>query len=313
MRYSAARFAFVPAILAALAAGDARAAACCGGSSASPSLISGDDAYQFGVTVSNAEVIGDAPETGRPVFRGSNSDEVTRTLRFDAAAILSDRTQASVSVPFASKSVRAGDASNSSSSMGDLSLGFGYEAWPQWTYSEWKPRGFLFAQLNIPVAHSIYDTEAQGATDALGTGFYRTAIGALFLKAWRVWDASFTPEAHYSLSKTFTDGSGNPLHVRPGFGASADLGFGYNFIGLPVRLGFRLQPVWNQARAIEMDGMSSRSSDQWVWNAGLEFSYLVSDQWSATASYTDQTLLGPAVNTSLSRTFALGLQRRFPR
>ena len=296
-----------------LGAVDARAAACCGGTSAAPSLISGDDAYQFGIAFSNAEVIGDAPESGRPVFRGSDSDEVTRTLRLDAAAILSDRTQASVTIPFATKSVRAGDAANSSSSMGDLSLGFGYEAWPQWTYSEWKPHGFLFTQLNVPVAHSIYDTEAQGATDALGTGFYRMAFGALFLKTWRIWDASFTPEAHYSLPKTFSDGSGSALRVRPGFGASADLGLGYNFVGLPFRLGVRLQPVWNQARAIAMDGMNPRSSDQWVWNAGFDFSYLVSEQWSTTASYTDQTLLGPAVNTTLSRTVALSFQRRFPR
>jgi len=314
MRFAA----FTPGILAALAVGtfsttDAWAAACCGGTSATPALISGDDAYQFGIAVSRAEVIGDAPANGRPVFRGAGTDEVTETYRFDVAATLSDRTQASVTIPFAEKSVNAGSASNGSSGIGDISLGFGYEAWPQWNYGAVAPRGFLFTQLNLPVAHSIYDFEARGATDALGTGFYRLSLGALLLKGWKIWDVSLVPELHYSFARTFTDGGGSEVHVAPGLGASTAASLGYNFAKLPVRIGLRFQPVWNQFRTIEMDGTRQRSNDQWVWNTGLDVSYLLASEWSATGSYTDQTLFGPAANTTLSRTFAINLQRRWPR
>ncbi|MBS1960659.1 MAG: hypothetical protein JST04_00475 [Bdellovibrionales bacterium] len=294
-------------------AGNARAAACCGGTSATPSLITGDDAYQFGLAVSRSEIIGDAPTSGKPVFRGDGTDEVTTTYRLDVAAILSDRTQASVTVPFVSKSVAAGGTSNGASGVGDASLGFAYEAWPEWTYSEWKPHGFLFTQLNLPFAHSIYDTEAAGASDAFGTGFYRLSAGTLLRKAWRVLDAAVTPEVHYSLPRAFTDAGGSSLRVSPGFGASVEAGVGYNFVRLPFRVGLRIQPVWNEPRTIDADGARTRSSAQWVWNTGLDVGYLATTEWSLSASYTDQTLLGPAVNTTLGRTFALSLQRRWPR
>jgi hypothetical protein len=54
-------------------------------------------------------------------------------------------------------------------------------------------------------------------------------------------------------------------------------------------------------------------ANQLAWDAGLEASYLVADDWSISASYTDQTLLGPAVNTALSRTFSLAIQHRWQR
>ena len=49
------------------------------------------------------------------------------------------------------------------------------------------------------------------------------------------------------------------------------------------------------------------------WDAALEVGYLVAQDWSLTASYTDQTLIGPAVNTMLGRTFSVAVQHRWER
>lgn len=300
-------------LLLSLFASDAQAAACCGGTSAAPALISGDDAYQFSFIASRAEVIGDAPASGRPIFRGPGSDEVTETYRLEGVALVSDRWQASAALPLVRKSRATGDASLGRSGVGDISLGAGFEAWPEWDYSEWKPRGFLFAQLNLPVASSIYDSTNTAATDAFGTGFYRVSVGSLLTKTWRDWDASVVPEFHASFARSFQDASGNEMRVHPGPGASTELSGGYHFSRIPLRLGLRFQPVWNASRTIEIDGGQTRSSDQWVWNAGLDLTYSINPEWSAGAAYTDQTLFGPAINTTLSRVFALNFQRRWPR
>ncbi|MBU6376775.1 MAG: hypothetical protein KGQ59_12310, partial [Bdellovibrionales bacterium] len=54
-----------------ISASPTEAAPCCGGTSASPAWISGDDRVQAGFSISRSTVIGDAPETGLPVFRSS--------------------------------------------------------------------------------------------------------------------------------------------------------------------------------------------------------------------------------------------------
>ena len=47
--------------------------------------------------------------------------------------------------------------------------------------------------------------------------------------------------------------------------------------------------------------------------AALSVSYLASDAWASTLTYTDQTWFGSPLNTSLARGVALMVQRRFAR
>ncbi len=298
----------------ALGAAPALGAACCGGSSAAPALISGDDAYQLTAGISRGVVIGDAPVSGLPVFRSPGHDEVTQTLRLDGAMLLSDRWQASFTAPVVQRSLDLAGLEGSTTRLGDVSLGLGYEALPEWGYSEWRPRGFVFAQLQLPTAPSIYDAQAWGATDAVGSGFLRLAVGGLFLKTRGAWDYSLMPELHRALARSFVGTDGSVFEVIPGWGASLALGAGYNLPVTPLRVGLRVAPVWNAGRTVDSgQGGLGQSSDQWVWNAGLDVSWLAGTDWSVTGSYTDQTLLGPAVNTTLSRTLALSVQRRWPR
>ncbi|MBU6376686.1 MAG: hypothetical protein KGQ59_11860, partial [Bdellovibrionales bacterium] len=206
------------------------------------------------------------------------------------------------------KSLSTTTLSTKSTQLGDPTLGIAYEAWPEWTYSEWKPRGYLFGQLTLPVAKSIYDSSEATLSDATGSGFARFSVGALLLKNHEPWDFSLTPEIHRSFARHF-----GTLSADPGFGGSALVALGYNLRAYPMRLGFRLQPVWNQGRRTESEGVLQEARSQWVWNTGFDLSLLANSQFSVNLNYTDQTLMGPAINTSLSRTVALGVQRRWQR
>lgn len=294
----------------------AHAAACCGGTSAAPGLLTGDDSSQLTVSASTSTVIGDVPEQGWAVYRSASTSEVVQTLRIEGSRLISESWQVGLAVPMIRKEVSSPQTSDSNSSLGDLSVTLAHETWPEYEYSAWKPRGFTFLTLNVPMAASIYETTRPGAVDAIGSGFWRISAGALALKSWQQWDLSLLGETHYSFTRSFQSIPGTEalLWVSPGLGMSAALGAGWSFSAAPVRLGARIQPIWNQGRTTWADAeVPLLSASQQVWNAGVDLAWLVSPEWSAVAAYTDQTWFGPAKNTTLSRIFAFNLQRRWPR
>lgn len=305
--------------------GAAWAAPCCAGSSAAPAMISGDDRAQMSLFASRSTVIGDAPSAGIPVFRGASDSETTQTLRLDGAFLLSDRFQMGASVPLVVRGIDRPalattlktDGGVGATGLGDLRVNFSYEALPEWGYSVWKPKGYVFLQLTLPTGRSIYEATGPGEVDAIGRGFYTIGMGSLLVKRWSHWDAFAIPEVHYSLERTFLDvGSSvgsDSMTVAPGWGTSLAFGVGYSPSSSPMRFGMSLQPIYSQPKRVIFSGGESLASYQLTWDASFDVTYLVSSEWSVNANYSDQTLLGPAINSTLSRTVALSLRRGWER
>lgn len=294
----------------------ALAAPCCAGGGSLPAMITGDEATQLTLTTSAGTVIGDAPAEGIPVFRSSRVRESSQLLKIDAATVLPgelDRWQAGVSVPMTRHDFwRADSGSNSPMALGDVQLGTAFAFLPEWSYSAWKPKGFVFAQLTLPTGRSIYESAATDAVDAGGKGFTTASAGMILVKRWSTWDASLTAQVSRSFGRDFAAISGSePLSVAPFWGASASASVGWSRGAF--RAGLRLQPVYTQALTTSTPSSLSVSSYKLSWDTGLDATWLVNDDWSLSGSYVDQTLLGPAVNASLSRTVSVTLLRRWPR
>ncbi|MBC7386967.1 MAG: hypothetical protein H7301_12510 [Cryobacterium sp.] len=302
-----------------VSATDANAAPCCSGSSAIPAMITGDDRAQISASFSHATVIGDAFEGGLPQFRSSDQSETTNFFRLDGARLISDRMQVGAGLSLLSRQFSTPSSHAGKSLPGDLILNFAYEALPEWEYSEWKPRGHVFIATTIPTGRSIYEANEPGLIDSTGKGFFRIAMGAILTKRWDLWDASFITEIHRSLPRTFppTASDPDPLRVDAGFGGSFALGMGYSPGGGNFRFGIRLQPSFNQPKErTTLTGVTKSSRSQ-VIDTSLEASYLLSDQgggtWTGFGNFNDQTLIGPAVSSTLNRTIALGIQHRWDR
>jgi hypothetical protein len=287
------------------------AASCCAGNAAAPALISGDERMQMDVLFSHSSVVGNVEE-GVPVFWSPKESETTQTVRIDAATLISDRWQIGTMVPVVQQQVNRQGLDRSATALGDVRMNVGYEILPEWTYSVWRPKGYVFAQLMLPTGKSSYDTSDFSEADAVGRGFYTVALGSLLVKRWSSWDAFLIPELHYGFARRFDV---TELHdaetVSPRLGASVGFGGGWSYG--PLRVGLRFQPVYNQPKKIQTSSNVVYAGYQLSWDTGADLTYLVGDDWSVTGSYTDQTLLGPAVNSYLSRTFALMLQRRWDR
>jgi hypothetical protein len=290
------------------------AAPCCARSAAAPFLILGDDEAQFNFGLSFADTVAAANSNGSVYFNDPQDTDRASNLRLDGAVLLSDRFQAGASLVLVGRSVTSSAAEHSAWGLGDIRLSMGYEVLPSWTYSVWRPQGFVFSVLTLPVGRSLYEATPQSTpADYTGNGFYSASVGTLFTKRWSTWDAFLIGEMHYGLPRTFNAAAGL-LTVRPGWGGSLGVGGGWSPGGGSLRLGLRAQPRMDQARSIEGLGPSPSSTAVISYcDTGFDLSYMLGGQDTFMLSYTDQTVLGSAVNTNLVRSVALNFQHRWER
>lgn len=289
---------------------EASASPCCSAQSAVPSLISGDEQARLSAGISYARVIGDAPSEGIPVFRAHNDAEVTQVTQIEGTFLLADRWQFGGNVPFLYRDLDRPSMHKNDWGIGDVRLSLGYEVLPEWSYSVWKPKGYLFTQLTLPTGRSVHQVTPEQPV-VFGKGYYSVNTGIFLVKRWNYWDAFFAPQVRYSFSRKFEEQN---VEIYPGFAGAAIVGGGVSPSFVPsFRLGAWIQSLYQQPQRSKSSVGESVSHSQLVWDVGVDTSYAFDDHWSLHLNYTDQTLLGPAINTTLSRTVAFSLQRNWLR
>lgn len=290
------------------------AAPCCSANAAAPSLISGDDDMQLTVMMSHSRIVGDVSPSGVSVFRASNHDELTQNLRVDAVTLVADRWQVGAQLPLVHRSLSLPGTDSAATRLGDVRLNAAYEILPEWSYSQWEPKGYVFLQTILPTGRSIYDSRETGAVDAVGQGFVTLAVGGLFLKRWGNFDVYLLPEIHHGFNRSFDSAlTGERVSVEPSWGTSAALGAGFSPAGGDLRIGLRLQPTYAAKKRVLSSTGESFTAARLNWETAMELAYLLADEWSLGASYFDQTLMGPAQGTTLARGVTVSVQRRWPR
>lgn len=273
-----------------------RASACCGGGFAVPSIITGDDKAQFTSSWTQSEVDTDVLANG--IWHKRSDLDQTQTLKIEAAHIFHDVFQMGVSIPLVTK--RQNEL-GSSSGFSDSSVQVGYEYLPDWDYNPWRPKGVGFVSAIVPTGK--YDITRQ---ENRGRGFWALGIGTILTKTWTKWDSNSTVEIHRSFDRTVDN-----LQLKPGYGGSFTIGAGYNID--QWRIGSSL--MWNYEDATRIEGANASSgSVERFATAALMTSYAFDNNlWAVTASYSDQTLFGEPLTTTLSKSAALTLQKRWSR
>lgn len=296
-------FAWISSLLFLFAAQNAGAAACCGGGFAAPSLIVGDDKAQVTVSYAHSRIVSDVGTD--ELWRRRSSRESGETWKIDAAHIFADRWQAGFSVPVVKRSRGAND----SAGLGDVSATLGYEILPDWDYNPWRPKGTGFLQLTLPTGKSIHESDNLFQLDSRGRGFWALGAGTVLTKSWGSWDVFASLDAHRSFRKEYAN-SQSSGRLEPGWGGNMGGGAGLSFSDF--RVGSSL--LWSYEEPVKVTGSSSSAgSFQRLATATLSGSYLFERQWAATLTYSDQTLFGKPVNTSLGRGAVLLVQRRWER
>ena len=212
-------------------------AACCGGGANLPNLIVGDYKAQFSFSASHSAVTHSVDSDGKFIKRNKSNQEFSETFNFMGAFQFSDFWQAGVTLPIKKNSYKDEQKVESSSGLGDVKLQLAYEFLPEYAYSWWQPRGFLFFQHSLANSKSTYDAEKKHTTDALGTGFQKTSFGFSFLKISGSFDFLTMSEFHHSWSRGISLGDGQELYISPGQGYSVVLGAGFSPKSGPTRYG----------------------------------------------------------------------------
>lgn len=279
------------------------AAACCGGGVSAPSLIVGDQRAQLTSSYSFSEVVIDNVDS-KGVWRKWEHHQQVETLKIEGAHLISDRWQAGFSLPLMKRTL----LDESYSGVGDTSASLGYEYLPDWNYHPIRPKGTGFLQLTLPTGKARAESDV-GGLDSRGNGFWSLGLGTLLTKSFGKYDALLTAQIHHSFSKKFSNSSSEGT-LNPGLGGSFGLGGGYNLRSW--RFGSSI--TWVYEDPVDIEGSSpSQGSHERYATGTLSASYLYSDSWAATMTYSDQTIFGDPVNTSLGRTIAMQLQRRWER
>jgi hypothetical protein len=279
------------------------AAACCGGGFSAPSIIVGDNKAQLSTTYSFTSVLIDNVDT-RGIWRKSSEHQAVQTFRIEAAHIFWDRWQTGVALPL----MQRAKMGQSYFGLGDASVSLGYEFLTDWDYNPIRPKGLVYFQITTPTGKSKAESE-NGGLDSRGNGVWALGLGALLSKTVDAWDFFTSLEAHRGFSKSVNNSQWQGKLI-PGFGGNFSFGAGYNLKSW--RFGTALS--WTYESPVRITGtLNSEGAIERYAAASLSTTYLASDAYSGTLSYSDQTLFGSPVNTSLGRSVALQIQRKWVR
>ncbi len=278
----------------------ALAAACCGGGTGSSSLITGDNKAQLSSSWSHNQVTVDSVDNDG-VWRVAEQHQVSETLKIEGSHIFADRWQAGLALPI----TRREKFHQKKSGLGDLNTTLGYEYLTDWDYHPWRPKGIAFLTLTAPLGKTKAESE-DGGLDSFGQGFWALGLGTHLSKIIQQFDFVSTLDIHRSFSKTVHNSQVDGL-ITPGWGGNLSFGLGYNIEKWRVGT----LATWTYEDPIIINSQSGNLERYGTLLASL--SYLHNDDWSSTVSYSDQSLIGSPINTSLGRSVVFLLQRRWSR
>lgn len=281
-------------------------AACCGGSSAIPSLITGDNQSQFSLSQSMGKVIGRTYQRDRSVFYNDSKDYKTFTTSIKGAYLLGPLLQIGGGISLLSKDNSEGTVSESKTLIGDTDISVAYEYLPETFYSVWKPRGFIYFKHVFPTGKSNFETNTSLLTDVSGKGQHISSLGLVFSKIFRSIDWQL-----YSEFKYLYDEEVNGKNISSSLGDTQGLNIGYSPNNGAVRTSIGLSRHHFEDKEIVVNNSTQNSSREEYWDFELGLAYMVNDS-TYSLSYTDQTLFGSTENTTLSRTISISWLERWP-
>jgi len=240
------------------------------------------------------------------LWRKRQENESSRIFRVEGAHVFSDRWQAGGALPIQQRA----NSEDSSAGLGDGILSVGYEYLPDWEYHPIRPKGVGFLQLTLPTGRSIYESEEENGLDSRGRGFWAIGAGTLLTKNFLRYDFFSSLELHHAFSKT-VEHDGYKSRLTPGEGGSLAIGAGYNLTDFRFGAGI----AWTYEAPIDVSGsvLSSNGTLQRSATMNIVATYFADAEWATMLSYSDQTLMGSPLNTSLERSVRVQLQRRWER
>lgn len=285
-------------------ASTAHGASCCGGGAGLPTLITGDYRGQIGLFASSTIIKSDSNAEGKVAKRGKNNHEMSEVFSLSAAYLVSPLWQVGITIPYKMNTRQAHSYSESSQGLGDQKIQVAYEFLPEYFFSPWKPKGYIYIEETFPTSKSSYDADKRLRSDSFGNGFFLTSLGISLVKKIGDIDLLFMSEIHHGLKRSFFQND-EFINVRPGAGGSILMGGGFSFQDGAFRSGANI--LYSREGGRKLYGSTTILSEpSYVWEASLVLTYQIKN-FSLSLTYKDQSSLAKASNTVLSQSIGFSV------
>lgn len=275
------------------------ASSCCGGGSASSMIIVGDNIQELNIGFGYRNDLGQTDSEGWASFHDNRTKDQQSSLSIQYQRMLLDQFQLGGKISFIDKNLRKQGRVENKSGPGDLEIQGTWEFLPERTYSQIKPRGFLYSKVSIPNSKSLYDSHSVIYSDVRGSGLYTASLGTFFLKRLSLVTLKAGAEVQHLFGRTFSEGTLSDYNKL-----IVPLGATYSFDPTPLSWG--INSTWNYQTSKKFSGSaSSISAKEYFWEIGTFVNWTVSREETWGLSYSDSTLVGKNINSPLYRSFGL--------
>ncbi len=275
------------------------ASSCCGGGSSSSLIITGDNIEEWNLGMSYRNDLGQTDNLGWASFHNDGITDHQSALNFQYQRQIIEQFQLAAKSSLIQKTIEKQNRKEVKNGLGDLELQASFEFLPEFTYSAYKPRGFVYSKLSIPNSRSLYDSKSAIYSDVRGSGLYSISIGSFFLKRFASTTLKAGLEAQHLFGRSF-----DQSHLNDYNKIILPLGITYSFDPMPISLGFN--STWNYQTKKQLTGeINTTSSKEYFWELGTFINWTVNREETWGITYSDSTLVGKNINSPLYRSFSL--------
>lgn len=283
----------------------ASANSCCGQSPASFTILSMDQTLSVSTGVSYLESVGRVYNDSEAFFVWNDKKRVVQSIPLNVASTLVDRHQVFLNTGLLQGHYQDSFENGYATNLSDTLLGYSFELLPEYSFSYWKPVVFVTALINLPTGHSIYDRgHLSEGGDVTGHGQWGAGLGVTLRKVYFPWTLTVQGRSIRLDPRQFDT-------VRVSDFYDSSLAFLVNYSsrwwGLQLNSGITFTHL--SERKVAPSNVTSGVTQNFSVLAGLQRS--ISENWVAGLNYSDQTLVGPAKNTILSRNFNISFNYNY--
>jgi len=284
----------------------AYSAACCGGGSTVPSLVTTDDRAQLSTSFSYSQIKIDSVD-GAGIWFKNADHQMTKTLKFDYAYVLDSDIQFGCSIPLVQKQFQ----DQTYSGLADVQAAIGYEYLPEREYNLFKPKAFVYGGLIFPTGFSKYKS-MNGGVDARGQGLWGISLGHVAVKNYLQFDLMSLIDLHHYFNQDLKLANNESLKIRQnGLGGQINFAAGYNT--LKSRWGFSAAWFYEDRITNQQQNIQDTGYIEKYGQISLSYSYMLTELAGVTFNYSDQTIIGTPESTSLGQTLSVQLNQRWTR
>ncbi len=243
--------------------------------------------------------LGQTDNDGWASFHNDKTTDYQNALNLQYQNQLFDRFQLAAKSSFIQKVMNKQGRDESTYGLGDLDLQTTYEYLPEYTYSAYKPRGFVYGKVTIPNSKSLYDSRSVIFSDVRGSGLYAVSLGNLFLKKIGASTLKGGVELQHLFGRNFNQGQLSDYNK-----VIVPLGYAYDLDPIPLAIGFN--STWNYQTKKELRGdITLVSAKEYFWETGAFVNWVVDRNQTWGLNYSDSTLVGKNINSPLYRSVGL--------